>query len=113
MVPSTDSRISVHSLPEGRAVRITSIPPEQRPVPAGWATDDELWVCVRGATPPKLVRVNVRTGQIPGSRNIELRRSGHHEVTDVRTSRDGSVMVVQYFGARARLELMRGIPENR
>jgi hypothetical protein len=93
-------------------VRITSIPPEQRPIVAGWATDDELWVCVRGATAPKLVRVNVRTGQITGSRNVELRRSGHHEVTDARISRDGSVVVVQYFGARARLELMR-IPADR
>jgi len=68
---------------------------------------------VRGATPPKLVRVNVRTGQITGSRNIELRHGGHHEVTDARISRDGSVVVVQYFGARARLELMRGFPADR
>ena len=112
-VTAPDRGISVHTLLDGRAVRITSIPPVQRPVPAGWATDDELWVCVRGATPPKLVRVNVRTGQYPGSRNIELRHGGHHEVTDARISRDGSVMVVQYFGARARLELMRGIPADR
>lgn len=112
-VTSPDRGISVHSLADGRAVRITSVPPEQRPVPAGWATDDELWVAMRGATPPKLVQVNVRTGQITRSRNIELRHGGHHEVTDARISRDGSVVVVQYFGARARLELMRGIPADR
>jgi hypothetical protein len=112
-VAAPDRGISVHSLPDGRAARISNIPPEQRPVPAGWATDDELWVCVRGATPPQLVRVNVRTGQVTRSRNIELRHGGHHEVTDARISRDGSVVVVQYFGARARLELMRGIPADR
>ena len=112
-VTSPDRGISVHSLSDGRAVRITSIPPEQRPVPAGWASDDELWVGVRGGTPPKLVQVNVGTGQITRSRNIELRHGGHHEVTDARISRDGSVVVVQYFGARARLELMRGIPADR
>jgi len=112
-VTAPDRWISVHTLPDGPVVRIPSVPPEQRPVPAGWATDDELWVCVRGATPPKLVRVNVRTGQITGSRSIELRHGGHHEVTDARISRDGSVVVVQYFGARARLELMRGFAADR
>jgi len=112
-VTAPDRGISVHSLPDGRALRITSIPPEQRPVPAGWATDDDLWICVRGAAPPKLVRVGVRTGQITASREIELRHGGHHEVTDARISRDGSVVVVQYFGARARLELMRGIAADR
>jgi eukaryotic-like serine/threonine-protein kinase len=112
-VAAPDRGISVHSLPDGPIVRISSIPPEQRPVPAGWASDDELWVGVRGSTPPALVRVNVRTGQSLGSRKIELRHGGHHEITDARISRDGSVVVVQYFGARARLELMRGIPTDR
>src|ERR1700750_2983760 len=112
-VAAPDRGISVHSLPDGPVFRVASIPPEQRPVPAGWASDDELWVAVRGATPLALVRVNVRTGQIARSRSIELRHGGHHEITDARISRDGSVVIVQYFGARARLELMRGIPADR
>ena len=111
-VVAPDRTIAVHVLAGGPAVRLT-LPAEQRPIPSGWASDDELWVCLRGASPPRLVEVNVRTGQINRSRNIELRRSGHHEVADARISRDGSALVVQYFGARAQLELMRGIPPDR
>jgi hypothetical protein len=90
-------------------IRITSVPSDLRPYPAGWSSNDELWLGLRGATPPRLVQVAIPSQKITGTLDLDLHEAGEYELYDARISRDGSVVVVQYGSWLARLELMQGL----
>jgi hypothetical protein len=91
-------------------IRITSVPADLRPYPAGWSSNDELWLGLRGAIPPRLVQVAIPSQKITPTLDLDLHHeAGGYELTDARISQDGSVVALQYGSWIARLELMHGL----
>jgi hypothetical protein len=108
-----DRLLTVYPVSKGEPIRISSVPADLSPSPAGWTSTGELWVALLGATPPRLVRVKVPTGKITRSIDIDLRQLGGEEITDARITPDESVLAVEYQVWRGRLDLMKGIPADR
>ena len=111
--PGADSAVTVYPVKKGEPVKISSVQADVSPQPAGWTGTGELWVVLRGATPPRLVRVEFPSGKITRSIDVDLRQLGGSEITDVRITPDESLLAVEYMVYRARLELMKGIPADR
>jgi hypothetical protein len=97
----------------GEPIRIPSAQADRRTFPAGWSSTGELWVGRRGSTSPRLVRIELPTGKITRTVDIDLHQTGSYEVWDARITPDESVLAVQYVFRRGRLELMKGIPADR
>jgi hypothetical protein len=96
----------------GEPIRIPSAQADRRTFPAGWSSTGELWVGRRGSTSPRLVRIELPTGKITRTADIDLHQTGSYEVWDARITYE-SVLAVQYVVRRGRLELMKGIPADR
>ena len=108
-----DGAVTVYPIQKGEPVRISSVRADLFPNPAGWTTTGELWVFLAGATPPRLVRVEVHSGKITQSIDLDRRQIGADEIADVRITPDESLLAVEYGVWRGRLELMKGIPADR
>jgi len=108
-----DGAVTVYPIQKGEPVRISSVRVDLFPNPAGWTTTGELWVFLAGATPPRLVRVEVHSGKITRSIDLDRRQIGADEIADVRITPDESLLAVEYGVWRGRLELMKGIPADR
>jgi hypothetical protein len=111
--PGLDGALTVYSVSKGEPVQISSVRADFSPLPAGWTRTGELWVTLPGATPPRLVRVELPTGKITRSIDVDLLQLGGDEMGDTRITPDESLLAVEYAVLRARLELMKGIPANR
>ncbi|HET9155766.1 MAG TPA: WD40 repeat domain-containing serine/threonine protein kinase [Myxococcaceae bacterium] len=108
-----DRGLIVYPINQGQPIRISSVQADLSPFPAGWTSAGELWVGLPGATPPRLVRLELPTGKITRSIDIDLRQIGGDELRDARMTPDESLLAVQYSVRRARLELVKGIPPDR
>jgi len=108
-----DRTVTVYPVKKGEPVQIPSVHAELFPIPAGWTSTGELWVSLTAATPPRLVRVEVPSGKITGSRDLDQRQIGADEIGDARITPDESLLAVEYWVWRGRLELMKGIPADR
>jgi hypothetical protein len=108
-----DRVLAVYPVNKGDPIRISSLQAALSPFPAGWTSTGELWIGLRGATPPRLVRVEFPTGKITRSIEVDLRQLGGNDITDARITLDESLLAVEYLVWRGRLELMRGIPADR
>jgi hypothetical protein len=53
-----DSALTVYPVDMGEPIRISSVQADQSPLPA-WTSTGELWVGLPGASPPRLVRVEL------------------------------------------------------
>ena len=104
---------TVYSVGGEPPIRITSVPADLKPSPAGWSKNDELWLVEQRAIPPRLVKVELPGQRVVRSINIDLREPVAHELTDARISTDESVVAVQYLSWQGRLEAMHGIPPDR
>jgi Tol biopolymer transport system component len=105
--------VTVYPVNNGDPIRISSLQAALSPQPAGWASTSELWVLLRGATPPRLARVEVPTGKITRSIDVDLRQLDGDQITDARITPDESLLAVEYMVWRGRLDLMKGIPADR
>jgi Tol biopolymer transport system component len=112
-VSGPDQVPTVYSVQGEPPIRITSIPPDVKPTPAGWSKNNELWLVQLRAVPPRLVKVALPGQEILRSIDIDLREPVAHELTDARISKDESVVAVQYLSWQGRLEAMHGIPPDR
>jgi hypothetical protein len=109
-----DHGVTVIPVNKGEPIHLTSLQAAPSPAPAGWTSTGELWVGLLGANPPRLVRVEVPSGKITRSIDLDLRQlGGGDEITDVRIAEDESVIAVEYQVRRGRLDLVRGIPADR
>src|SRR5262249_5686756 len=99
---AADRGLIVYPVNTGEPIRISSVQADLSPFPAGWTTTGELWVGLPGATPPRLVRVELPTGKITRSMDIDLREIGGDEIGDARISLDESLLAVEYAVWRAR-----------
>jgi hypothetical protein len=108
-----DQVVTVHPVDKGERVRLPSLQAALSPFPAGWTSAGELWVALPGATPPRLVRVELPTGKITRSIDIDLRQLGARNITDARITPDESLLAIEYEVWRGRLDLVRGIPADR
>ncbi|HET6980714.1 MAG TPA: LpqB family beta-propeller domain-containing protein, partial [Myxococcaceae bacterium] len=111
--PGADSAVTVYPVKRGEPVKISSVQADVSPQPAGWTSTGELWIVLRGATPPRLVRVHFPGGKITRSIDLDLRQLGGGEITDARITPDESLLAVEYMDFRGRLELVKGIPADR
>jgi Tol biopolymer transport system component len=109
----SDRVLTVHPVNKGEPIRLSSLQAALSPSPAGWTSTGELWVGLRGATPPRLVRVEVPTGKITRSIDVDLRQLGGDEMTGARITPDESLLAVEYTVFRGWLDLMKGIPADR
>ena len=111
-----DRVLTVYPVDKGEPIRISSLQPALYPVPAGWTGRGELWVFLSRATPARLVRVEVFSGKITRSIDLDPRQLGGEEMTDITDARitpDESVLVVEYHVRRGRLDVVSGIPADR
>ena len=108
-----DQVMTVYPADKGEPIRISSLQAAFSPFPAGWTSAGELWVALPGATPPRLVRVELATGKTARSIDIDLRQLGAQNITDARITPDESLLAIEYEVWRGRLELVRGIPADR
>jgi hypothetical protein len=108
-----DRIVTVYPVGKGEPIRISSLLAGLDPFPAGWTGAGELWVALPGATPPRLVRIELPTGKITRSIDIDLRQLGAQNITDARITPDESLLAIEYEVWRGRLELVRGIPADR
>jgi WD40 repeat protein len=108
-----DHAITVYPPKKGEPIQITSVQANLSPVLSGWTSTGELWIFLSGASPPRLVRVEVPSGKVTRSIELDLRQIGADEISDVRITRNESLLAVEYSVWRGRLELMRGIPADR
>jgi len=113
-VPGADQVPTVYPVGTGeQPIRITSVPADLRPFPAGWANNNELWLGLRGGIPPRLVKVELPSQKILRSVDIDLHTVPEgHELADARISRDESVIAVEYTAWGGRLEAMHGLPPD-
>ena len=91
-----DGAVTVYPIQKGEPVRISSVRADLFPNLAGWTTTGELWVFLAGATPPRLVRVEVHSGKITQSIDLDRRQIGADEIVDVRITPDESLLAVEY-----------------
>jgi hypothetical protein len=113
-VTGADQVPTVYSVGMGEPpFRITSVPADLKPSPAGWSRNNELWLALLRAVPPRLVKVELPGQRLVRSIDIDLHEPVGHELTDVRISQDESVVAVQYVSWQGRLEAMHGIPPDR
>ena len=108
-----DQVLTVYPADKGEPIRISSLQAAFSPFPAGWTSAGELWVALPGATPPRLVRVELATGKTARSIDIDLRQLGAKNISDARITPDESLLAIEYEVWRGRLELVRGIPADR
>jgi Tol biopolymer transport system component len=108
-----DQVVTVYPVDKGEPVRISSLQAALSPFPAGWTSGGRLWVALPGATPPRLVRVELPSEKITRSIDIDLRQLGADNMTDARITPDESLLAIEYEVWRGRLELVRGIPADR
>jgi WD40 repeat protein len=108
-----DHAITVYPTKKGEPIRIPSVQANLSPVLSGWASAGDLWIFLPGASPPRLVRVEVPSGKVTRSIELDLLQIGADEIRDVRITPDESLLAVEYSVWRGRLELMRGIPADR
>ncbi len=108
-----DLVLTVYPVSQGEPVKISSVPADLSPLPAGWTSTGELWVSLPGATSPRLVRVELPSGKITRSMDVDLREIGGDEMAEARITPDESLLAVEYWIWRSRLELMKGIPADR
>src|SRR5262249_15990717 len=110
-----DRVLTVYPVNKGEPIRMSSLEAALSPTLAGWTKTGELWVLLQDATPPRLVRVELPSGKITRSIDLDLRQvgGGAINVSDVRITPDESLLVVEYHLRRGRLELVRGIPADR
>jgi len=85
---------------------------ELSPWPAGWTSTGELWVGLHSAA-PRLVRVELPSGKITRSIDIDVHQLGGGEMPDARITPDESLIAIEYVVWRSRLELVKGIPPDR
>jgi hypothetical protein len=107
-----DKAMTVYPVNKGEPIRIASVEAELSPLAAGWTSTGELWVAVHG-TPPRLVRVEVPSGKITRSIDVDLRQLGGNEMIEARITPDESLLAIEYLVWRDRLELVKGIPADR
>jgi Tol biopolymer transport system component len=110
---AADGILTVYPVSKGEPIRLSKVQAEFSPFPAGWTRTGELWVSLLTATPPRLIRVELPTGKVTRSIDIDLRQIGGDEFDDARITPDESLLAVQYVVWRGRLELMKGIPADR
>jgi hypothetical protein len=108
-----DGALTVYPVNKGEPIRISSVDADLSPFPAGWTRTGELWVGLRATTPPRLVRVELPAGKITRSIDVGPREIGGDEMSDARITPDESLLAVEYWTRRSRLELMKGIPPDR
>jgi len=108
-----DRALIVYPVKKGEPVQIRSVQADLRPSPAGWTSTGELWVNLPAATPPRLVRVELPTGKITRSIDIDLLQLGADEILEAKITPDESLLAVEYVVFRSRLELVKGIPPDR
>jgi hypothetical protein len=108
-----DLGVTVYPVDKGDPIRISSVQAALSPSPSGWTKTGELWVVLKHASPPRLIRVELSTGKITRSIDLDLHQLGADAVTDARITQDESLLVVEYLVWRGRLELMKGIPADR
>jgi len=108
-----DGILTVYPVNKGEPIRISSLQPTRPSFPAGWTSTGELWVGLPGASPPRIVRVELPSGKITRSIDLDQRELGSDEITDARITPDESLLAVEYHVRRGRLELVRGIPADR
>ena len=111
--PGPDGVLTVYPVKKGEPVKISSVQADLSPLPAGWTSTGELWVSLPGATSPRLVRVELPSGKITRSMDVDLREIGGDEMAEARITPDESLLAVEYWIWRSRLELMKGIPADR
>jgi len=107
-----DRALTVYPVDKGEPIRISSVEAELDPLLAGWTSTGELWVALHGAA-PRLVRVEVPSGRITRSIDVDLRQLGGDEILEVRITPDESLVAIEYVVSRARLELVKGISADR
>jgi hypothetical protein len=105
--------LTVYPVKKGEPVQVSSVLADLRPFPAGWTSTGELWVSLVGARPPRLVRIEIPTGKITRSIDVDLRELGGDAMTDARITPDESLLAVEYWRYQSRLELMKGMPADR
>src|SRR5262249_36384001 len=108
-----DLVLTAYPVSQGEPVKMSMVPADLSRSPAGLARTGELWVCLPGATSPRLVRVELPTGKITRSIDVDLREIGGDEMSDAKIAPDESLLAVEYWNWRSRLELMKGIPADR
>jgi WD40 repeat protein len=112
-----DGVLTVYPVNKGDPIHISSLQPALSPFPAGWTSTGELWVGLGvglpGASPPRLVRIELPTGKITRSIDLDPRQLGADEIGDVRITPDESLLAVEYHVRRGRIDLVRGIPADR
>jgi len=108
-----DGNLTVYPVAGGEPTHISSVEGRHRPTPAGWTSTGELWAVLPLATPPRLVRVQIPSGKITRTIEVDLREFGSDELSDARITPDESIVVVESVAWRVRLELVRGIPADR
>jgi WD40 repeat protein len=108
-----DQVLTIYPVSRGEPIRLSSLQAVLSPFPAGWTSTGELWAGLPGATPPRLVRVEIPSGKITRSIDIDQRQIGSDEVSDARITPDESLLAIEYRVLQGRLELMKGIPADR
>jgi Tol biopolymer transport system component len=108
-----DRVLTIYPVDKGEPIRISSVKTALSPFPAGWTSTGELWVALPGATPPRLVRVELPTGKVTRSIDVDLSQFGGDEMSGARITPDESLLAIEYWSWRGRLELMKGIPPDR
>jgi hypothetical protein len=108
-----DHILTIYPVNKGEPIRISSLEAAFFPIPAGWTNTGELWVALQTATPPRFVRIELPSGKITRSIDVDLPQIGRVRMGDARITPDESLIAVEYSIDRGRLELMRGIPADR
>src|SRR5262249_47462285 len=107
-----DRALTLYPVNKGEPVRISSVEAELTPSLAGWTSTGELWIAVQ-ATPPRLIRVELPSGRITRSIDVDLRQLGGDEMLGAGITPDESLVAIEYVAWRTRLELVKGIPADR
>src|SRR5262249_33402880 len=101
----SDQALTVYPVNKGEPIRISSVGAELAPWPAGWTSTGELWVVLHSATSPRLVRVELPSGRITRSIDVDLRQLGGDELLEARITPDESLVATEYLDFRTRLQL--------
>jgi hypothetical protein len=109
----SDQVLTVYSVNNREPIRLSSLRADLNPLPAGFTNVGELWVALRSASPPRLVRLELASGKITRSIDIDLPQISRVGIGDARITPDESLIAVEYSINRGRLELMKGIPADR
>jgi Tol biopolymer transport system component len=105
--------LTVYPVNKGDPIRISTVQAALSPFPVSWTSTGELWVFLSGAIPPRLVRVELPSGKVTRSIDVDLRQLGGDEITGATITPDESLLAVEYTVFRGWLDLMRGIPADR